>query len=151
MLLQHEGIFLLINASAFFRQEKAMLARSMNNISDLRQEIFHIERDFIKERLKCRALEEELQNPLNVHRWRKLEGSDPTTYELIQKIQILQRRLLKSSEDAIRRESQFKSMERLYLNLKQLLARQPGPEAMVKLKKCQNAFKQRGIKMKVRF
>lgn len=126
-----------------------MLARSMDNIADLRQEIFHLERDFIKEKLKCRALEEELQNPLNVHRWRKLEGSDPTTYELIQKIQILQRRLLAANEEAIKRESQLKETERLYLNLKQLLARQPGPEIFGKLKKCQNAFKQRGVKMKV--
>ena len=32
-----------------------------------------------------RALSEELENPMNVHRWRKLEGSDPAIYELIQK------------------------------------------------------------------
>lgn len=126
-----------------------MLARSMNNLSDLRQEIFHLERDFTRERLKCRALEEELQNPLNVHRWRKLEGSDPTTYELIQKIQILQKRLLSSSEEAIKRESQLKETERLYMNLRQLLARQPGPETFEKLKKTQHALRERGMKMKV--
>lgn len=127
-----------------------MLARSINNLSDLRQEIFHLERDFTRERLKCRALEEELQNPLNVHRWRKLEGSDPTTFELIQKIQILQKRLLASNEEAIKRESQLKETERLYLNLRQLLARQPGPETMDKLKKTQLALRDRGVKMKVR-
>jgi hypothetical protein len=37
-----------------------------------------------------KALSEELENPMNVHRWRKLEGSDPKRYELIQKIQTLQ-------------------------------------------------------------
>ena len=31
---------------------------------------------------------------MNVHRWRKLEGSDPATYEMIQKIQTLQKRLI---------------------------------------------------------
>ncbi|CAG2066612.1 unnamed protein product, partial [Timema podura] len=55
------------------RQEKALLSRSMTNMTDLKQEVFHLERDLTKEKLKCRALEEELQNPLNVHRWRKLE------------------------------------------------------------------------------
>ena len=35
-----------------------------------------------------RALSEELENPMNVHRWRKLEGSDPATYELVQKLQV---------------------------------------------------------------
>ena len=34
---------------------------------------------------KAKALQEELENPMNVHRWRKLEGSDPAMYELIQK------------------------------------------------------------------
>ena len=45
----------------------------------------------IRERTKCRALAEELENPLNIHRWRKLEGSDPASFELIQKVQALQR------------------------------------------------------------
>ena len=38
-----------------------------------RQELFHTQREFLKERTRCRALEEELENPMNVHRWRKLE------------------------------------------------------------------------------
>jgi hypothetical protein len=42
-------------------------------MTDMRQEIFHLERDLTQEKLKCRALEEELQTPLNIHRWRKLE------------------------------------------------------------------------------
>ena len=46
-----------------------------------------------------RALSEELENPMNVHRWRKLEGSDPATYELVQKIHILQKRLIEKSEE----------------------------------------------------
>lgn len=32
-----------------------------------------MQREFLKERTRCRALEEELENPMNVHRWRKLE------------------------------------------------------------------------------
>ena len=36
---------------------------------------------------------------MNVHRWRKLEGSDPATFELIQKVQALQKRLIEKTED----------------------------------------------------
>lgn len=126
-----------------------MLARSIENTADLRQEIFHLERDFTQERLKCRALEEELQNPLNVHRWRKLEGSDPTTYELVLKTQILQKRLLTANAEALKRESQLKEVERLNINLKEILGRQPGPEAFEKMKRCQRVLKQRGVKIKV--
>jgi hypothetical protein len=52
------------------------------------------QRELLSERTKVKALSEELENPMNVHRWRKLEGSDPGTLEMIQKIQTLQKRLI---------------------------------------------------------
>ena len=50
--------------------------------------------------VQVKALSEELENPMNVHRWRKLEGSDPGTYEMVQKIQTLQKRLISKTEEA---------------------------------------------------
>ena len=38
-----------------------------------RHEIYHLQRELLKERTRCKALEEELENPMNVHRWRRLE------------------------------------------------------------------------------
>lgn len=73
------------------RQEKNLLDKSMKSSVDYRQEVFHLERDLTEWRVKCRALEEELQNPLNIHRWRKLEGSDPEVLDLLQKVQLLQK------------------------------------------------------------
>lgn len=55
------------------RTEKVLLTKNIENMSDLRQEVFHLNRDLTKERLKVMALEEEVQTPLNIHRWRKLE------------------------------------------------------------------------------
>jgi hypothetical protein len=40
----------------------------------------------IQEKLKVKALAEELENPLNPHRCRKLEGSDPDIYEMKTKL-----------------------------------------------------------------
>ena len=34
-----------------------------------------------------------------VHRWRKLEGSDPKRYELVQKVHTLQSRLIAKTEE----------------------------------------------------
>ena len=51
-----------------------------------------------------KALSEELENPLNVHRWRKLEGSDPSTYEMIHKIQTLQKRLIAKTEEVVEKD-----------------------------------------------
>ena len=38
-----------------------------------RREVYHIQRELLRERTRCKALEEELENPMNIHRWRKLE------------------------------------------------------------------------------
>jgi hypothetical protein len=38
------------------------------------------------------------------HRWRKLEGSDPSTYEMIQKIQTLQKRLIGKTEEVVEKD-----------------------------------------------
>lgn len=55
------------------RTKKLLLTKNIINASNLRQEIFHLNRDLARERLKVTALEEEIQTPLNIHRWRKLE------------------------------------------------------------------------------
>ncbi|KAG8135654.1 hypothetical protein E2320_008662 [Naja naja] len=86
------------------RREKAILGKSVANVEELRQEVYHMQKELLKERTRCRALEEELENPMNVHRWRKLEASDPSTYELIQKIHALQKRLINKTEEVVEKE-----------------------------------------------
>lgn len=41
----------------------------------VRREVYHTQRELLRERTRCKALEEELENPMNIHRWRKLEVS----------------------------------------------------------------------------
>ncbi|MGH0135565.1 UNVERIFIED_CONTAM: hypothetical protein FKN15_066173, partial [Acipenser sinensis] len=86
------------------RREKGILTKTVANVEDLRREVYHMQRELLKERTRCRALEEELENPMNVHRWRKLEASDPSTYELIQKIHTLQKRLITKTEEVVEKE-----------------------------------------------
>ena len=69
-----------------------------------------------------------MENPINVHRWRKLEGTDPDTYEMLQKIHALQKRLIKKTEEVGMKENELKECEKNIENLKVKLARQPGPE-----------------------
>merc|ERR1711937_1076955 len=92
-----------------------------NSLTELDKEVYHLERDLLHEKAKVKALSEELENPMNVHRWRKLEGSDPATYELLQKVKTLQSRLIHKSEQVMEKE-------KAYTALKTVLARQPGPE-----------------------
>ncbi|VEL34298.1 unnamed protein product [Protopolystoma xenopodis] len=131
------------------RREKALLQASVVKLEDLKREVFHIERELMRERTRCKALEEELENPMNVHRWRKLEGSDPSTFEMIQKIQTLQKRLIMKTEEIVEKELLIQEKEKLYLELKQILARQPGPEVAEQLNIYQASLKEKTKQMKV--
>ena len=55
-------------------------------ITDLKKEIYLLQRELLEQQQKAKILTEELEKPMNVHRWRKLEGTEPDTYEMIQKI-----------------------------------------------------------------
>ena len=120
------------------------LLGSTANLETLRNEVYQLQRELLQERTKVRALSEELENPINVHRWRKLEGSDPATYELVQKIHMLQRRLIEKSEEVVDKELLIHHKEKLYLELKNILARQPGPEVAEQLSLYQHSLQERG-------
>lgn len=88
-------------------------------------------------------MSEELENPLNYHRWRKLEGNDPDTWEMLQKIQTLQKRLIRQTEAVVERDVIIQEKEKLYIELKNLLARQPGPEVADQLSIYQQNLKEK--------
>jgi ribosomal protein L29 len=41
-------------------------------VDTLKAEMIALEKELLEERTKVKALSEELENPMNVHRWRKL-------------------------------------------------------------------------------
>mmetsp|Transcript_99359 Transcript_99359/g.190759 ORF Transcript_99359/g.190759 Transcript_99359/m.190759 type:complete len:509 (+) Transcript_99359:1557-3083(+) len=108
------------------------------NIDDLKKEVYHLQRELLQERTKVKALSEELENPMNVHRWRKLEGSDPQMYELIQKVRTLQKRLIAKTEDVITKDEEIQEKERLHRELTSILEKQPGPEVLEQLEMYQD-------------
>jgi predicted RNase H-like nuclease (RuvC/YqgF family) len=132
------------------RREKALLQSETVNVDGLRQEIYRLQRELLRERTRVKVLEEELENPMNIHRWRKLEGSDPAAYEMIQKIQTLQKRLISKTEEVVEKELLIQSKEKLYLELKNILARQPGPEVAEQLNIYQQQMKDKSRQLKVR-
>ena len=114
----------------------------------LKREVHHLGRELLRERTKVKALSEELENPLNVHRWRKLEGSDPSTFEMIQKIQTLQKRLIAKTEEVVEKDLLIQEKEKLYIELKNILARQPGPEVAEQLTVYQANLREKTKQMK---
>merc|ERR1712113_981805 len=114
--------------SAALKRELHIGKQCVDNIDDLKKEVFQLQRELLQERTKVKALSEELENPMNVHRWRKLEGSDPVMYEMMQKVKTLQKRLISKTEEAVEKDLALQEKEKLYLEMKNLLSKQPGPE-----------------------
>merc|ERR1712149_110158 len=118
---------------AALKRELHIAKQQVVNIDDLKKEVYQLQRELLQERTKVKALSEELENPMNVHRWRKLEGSDPATYEMIQKVKTLQKRLIAKTEEEVEKDLLIQEKEKLYVQLKNILARQPGPEVAEQL------------------
>ncbi|XP_074401290.1 cilia- and flagella-associated protein 58 isoform X4 [Zonotrichia albicollis] len=131
------------------RREKGILGKSVANVQELRWEFNHMQKELLREQTRCKILEEELQKPLQVHRWRKLEASDPSTYELILKVQRLQKRLISKTNEVIEKEFLLQEKEKLYVELRHVLARQPGPEAAEQLQQYRNVLREKGKQIKV--
>lgn len=85
---------------------------------------------------------------MNVHRWRKLECTDHETYEMIQKIQSLQKRLIAKTEEVNEKDVLIQEKEKLYIELKNILAKQSGPEVAEKLQVYQQNLKERSKQLK---
>merc|ERR1719159_1447639 len=65
------------------KQDLAAARNQVTNVGALKREVHHLSKELLREEAKAKALQEELDNPMNVHRWRQLEGSNPATYEMI--------------------------------------------------------------------
>lgn len=73
------------------RGQSNNFSRGLANTTDMRQEVLQLNRSLTQERIKIKALEQEMSTPMNVHRWRELQGKDPEKMELIDKVQTLQK------------------------------------------------------------
>jgi len=119
-----------------------------NTIPDLKGEIHNLQKELIDEKLKVRGLSEALEDPMNVHRWRKLEGTDSDTYEMITKIQTLQKRLIGKTEECVEKEVVIEQKEKSLGELREMMKRQPSIEDAKMLSTYETTLKQKGRQMK---
>ncbi|CDI83134.1 hypothetical protein, conserved [Eimeria praecox] len=120
-----------------FRRELRNLEGGVAEVESLKREILQLQKELLQERTKVRALTEALATPMNVHRWRRLEGTDPAKVELVKKIQSLQKRLIAKTEEVIERDLQIQEREKLFVQLKTTLNKQPGAEVFARMQSLQ--------------
>lgn len=69
-------------------------------------------------------------------------------FEMIQKIQTLQKRLITKTEEVVEKDLLIQEKEKLYVELKNILARQPGPEVAEQLSTYQGNLREKTKQMK---
>ena len=62
---EKEDIINLMNEIKAYKTQNSAIA-------DLKGEIYNLSRELTEAKLKVKSLSEEIENPMNVHRWRKL-------------------------------------------------------------------------------
>lgn len=130
------------------RQELVDSQEAIANIGQFKSEINSLEKEILKGKTKNRALEDELKYPMNVHRWKKLEATDPENYERIMKIQTLMRRLITKTEEVEEKDKLIKEKEQLFVQMKNILSRQPGPETFSQIAIYEASLKDKMSQMK---
>ena len=83
----------------FLLEEYTKTQNIIKNILDLKVIKIRLEKELLITKNKVRSLEDENRKPMNIHRWRKLEYSDPEKFELITQINSLKKRLIAKTEE----------------------------------------------------
>jgi len=130
------------------KKELGSATSTVAHVGNLRKEVHVLHRELMIEQIKVTALQVELGNPMNVHRWRTLEGTDPATYQMLQKVKSLQKRLILKTEEVLERDALIAEKEKLYVQLKGILARQPGPDVAEQLALYAENLKEKTAQMK---
>lgn len=102
-----------------------LLTRDATNTADMRQEVIQLNRALTQERVKVKALEDEMLTPTNVHRWRKLLGNDPDKLDLLEKTTALQKLLLEKTAEASDRDRVMDQYRKLLASMKTFIEKTP--------------------------
>ncbi|ORX42016.1 hypothetical protein BCR36DRAFT_167356, partial [Piromyces finnis] len=109
---------------------------------------YRLESQIIEEKSHVTALEEELKKPINVHRWRQLEGTDPQTLEMIKLHHNLQQKLIDKTKSEKKKDEQIRELEKKYLQLKMILSKKIGSEALEQINEYQQILKDKKMNLK---
>ncbi|KAJ3106624.1 hypothetical protein HDU97_005989 [Phlyctochytrium planicorne] len=130
------------------RQQLRALRKATMDLDSMKKSILQVRQEIIRERTRKKALEDELENPVNVHRWRKLEGSNPKAFEMIQLLHTLQRNLIEKTKEDQEKGKLVEAKEQLYLHLKGILSKQVGPEAVEQVSEFQHVLKDKQLQLR---
>ncbi len=118
---------------------------------ELKLTIDGVSRELTGEQLRVRALQDELSKLINVHRWRKLADTNTDAYDMVVRVHQLTKALIDKSSAVEARDSAIQQKEKMYVNLRRVVSRQPGTEAMEQLRMYATTLREKKQKLKVCF
>ncbi|XP_064552752.1 cilia- and flagella-associated protein 58 [Drosophila montana] len=131
------------------RTERNVLRADRESAADLRQELLQMQRLLNQERIKARALQDEMMTPMNVHRWRLLRGKDPEKMDLLERIHILRKQLLSQNVAALEQERALTEAQQLYAALKEFMLKLPSHKVQAELNTVKACVSAKDRKLKV--
>ncbi|EDW14497.1 cilia- and flagella-associated protein 58 [Drosophila mojavensis] len=131
------------------RTERNVLRADRESAADLRQELLQMHRLLNQERIKARALQDEMMTPMNVHRWRLLRGKDPEKMDLLERIHVLRKQLLSQNVAALEQERALNEAQQLYAALKEFMLKLPSHRVQAQLNTVKASLSAKDRKLKV--
>jgi chromosome segregation ATPase len=128
--------------------EQNVTISGLKGVDEMRRKIVALEKAILTESVKGKALLEELDRPMNVHRWRVLESSDPQRFDRIQQIHDLQRQMMKKSDEVVQGDLLVQEKEKVYMELRNIISRQPGPEVDDQIFDYQQTYKEKSKQLR---
>ena len=136
-----DDVRVLATAVRDARRDLAAARNGAGALNGLERELIRSTRSLLTERSRAAALAEELENPMNVHRSRKLQGTDPATFEMIKKIQMSQQRLMRKAEEVVERDAIIEEKTQEYQDLKDYVSRVPSPNTIERTSRSRSVIK----------
>jgi hypothetical protein len=115
---------------------------------ELKEAIAQVQRALLEEQLKAKALMEEVDKPINIHRWRQLQDTNSDAYNRLRRVRLLQKDLIHKTDEVEDKDKLIQEKEKLYVELKRVVARQPGPEAAEQLRLYASTLRDKKNKFK---
>ncbi|GIX80533.1 cilia- and flagella-associated protein 58 [Caerostris darwini] len=113
----------------------------VENLHTTRQELIKVQNELVEQRIVSKRVEGEIQRPINFHRWRILEGTDPDRAQLLAKTHTLQKVLIQKSNELDAKEVELRSMEKLVQKLREMVNRRSGEGVEDQLMDCRRELK----------
>lgn len=129
-------------------RELKIKMKKLENMAVYKQRISELQSTILEEKVKVKALSEELENPLNEGRWRKMGGTDQDRYELLATVQLIQKKLIAKTEATIAQDLKLSYQMQTANNIKEIIKHNPGNDEAEKFLTLQRQLKCKNRKMK---